>query len=203
MQTRSDRFCLRLPRLFLLPLFFILLLGFSGCREEEFDVLNVESSLSALYFLPEGESASILTLSFELTSDDSVVEVQVSSPDATSRWVVSAKRDEGGRFTVGPLSMGKGNTLAEGVYSMVILNERGKTIDRTVAVRSPDTSVDPFRWGSFDPDTRTLVLKKSATLQVGNDHVDLKEGESHVFAVGEDEFYLSFDRGATIVRVTL
>lgn len=206
MQTRSDHSYLskrvfhNLLRLFLI---FFIVVSVSGCTREEFDVLNVESSLSALYFLPEGASASILTLSFEVTSDDSVLEVQVSTPDKTSRWVVSAKRDEDGRFAVGPLSMGKGNTLTEGVYSMVILNERGKTIDHSFAVRSPNTTVDPSQWGTYDNDARTLVLHRSATLQVGNEHIDLAEGESHVFSPDDNEFYLSFDQGATIVRVTL
>jgi len=206
MQTRSDHSYLSkpvFPRLLNLVLIFFIVFGVSGCKGEEFDVLNVESSLSALYFLPEGASASILTLSFEVTSDDPVLEVQVSTPDKTSRWVVSAKRDEQGRFTVGPLSMGKGNTLTEGIYSMVILNERGKTIDYSFAVRSPSAATDPLQWGAYDSDTRTLVMHRSATLQVGNEHVDLAEGESHVFSSDDNEFYLAFDQGSTIVRVTL
>lgn len=206
MQTRSDHSYLSKlvsHKLFCLFLIFFVVFSVGGCKREEFDVLNVESSLSALYFLPEGASASILTVSFEVTSDDSVLEVQVSTPDKTSRWVVSVKRDKQGRFTVGPLSMGKGNTLTEGIYSMVILNEQGKTIDYSFPVRSPNTTVDPLQWGSFDSDARTLVMNRSATLQVGNDHIDLAEGESYIFAPDDHEFYLAFDQGATIVRVTL
>jgi len=96
MQTRSDHSYLSKlvsHKLFCLFLIFFVVFSVGGCKGEEFDVLNVESSLSALYFLPEGASASILTVSFEVTSDDSVLEVQVSTPDKTSRWVVSVKRD--------------------------------------------------------------------------------------------------------------
>ncbi len=81
------------------------------------------------------------------------------------------------------------------MYSMVILNEQGKD-DRLLASgpltehhrRSP-------QWGSFDSDARTLVMNRSATLQVGNDHIDLAEGESYIFAPDDHEFYLAARSG--------
>src|SRR5690554_4925201 len=123
MQTQFDRsYRNNIRNIALGILFILLILSLSACNQEEFEVLNVDSALSALYFLPEGEHATILTLSFEVTSDDSVVEVQIITPDKNSRWVVSAQKDEAGRFTVGPLSMGKGNALSAGDYSMIVLN---------------------------------------------------------------------------------
>lgn len=184
-------------------LIILLVVALSGCNQEEFDVLNVESALSALYFLPEDEHASILTLHFEVTSDDSVLEVQIATPDKNSRWVVSAKRGEDGRFTVGPLSMGKGNTLVTGMYSMVILNEKGKTIDHSFSVQPPSTSVDPYQWGSYEESERVLTLNRTAVLQVGNEHIDLAADKPFVIDPEYDEFYLSFANGSTIVRVTL
>lgn len=204
MQTQFDHSYRNNIRNIALGLLFILLIvGLSGCNQEEFEVLNVDSALSALYFLPEGEHATILTLSFEVTSDDSIVEVQITTPDKNSRWVVSALKDEEGRFSVGPLSMGKGNALSAGDYSMIVLNSRGKTIDHTFTVRPLSTDIDPQEWGTYDIDGRILTLNRTGSLQVGDNRVELTAGETHRIAEEIDEFYVSFDHGSTIVRVTL
>ncbi len=204
MQTQFDRsYRNNIRNIALGILFILLILSLSACNQEEFEVLNVDSALSALYFLPEGEHATILTLSFEVTSDDSVVEVQIITPDKNSRWVVSAQKDEAGRFTVGPLSMGKGNALSAGDYSMIVLNSRGKTIDHTFTVRPLSTDIDPQEWGNYDVNERLLTLNRSGSLQVGDARLELAQGEAYRIADGIDEFYVSFDHDSTIVRVTL
>lgn len=131
MPTRFDHFTLHRRRgpgpLTLL----ILLLLLISCTRDEAVLLNLKSDTAI-----EGQ-AEVLTLTFSLSTADAVVQTTLEASDKRSSWTLSAKGDKGGRFTIGPLSMGEGVALPEGEYTLRVMLDDGQLLTERFSVRRP------------------------------------------------------------------
>lgn len=92
-------------------------------------VLNLSSSTI------ERDEAELLTLTFSLSKSEEVIQVRVEASDVRYSWTLSATAGRDGRYTVGPLSMGRGVALPEGQYTLVVMLDNGQMISERFSVR--------------------------------------------------------------------
>lgn len=113
-----------------LALLLLTLLAVS-CTRKEAVLLNLKSSTAI------EAQAEVLTLTFSLSSVEEVIQAMVKASDGRSSWTVSSTGDKGGRFTVGPLSMGVGVALPEGEYTLFVMLDDGQRLSERFSVRRP------------------------------------------------------------------
>lgn len=177
LQHKKTRLAIALLLLFLL---------LSACSREELRLLNVSSKVHTLVDLPSKEETMTLSISFTLSSETKMVQVQVSSPSGERRWVMQVDGDEQGFYQLPPLALGKGLALEQGSYSMDVLYKDGRTLTEGVTVSAPRAVVGDAV--SYDEETRLLSVRSPLasieTYDAQGKSLTL-EGESPV-AIGED-----------------
>lgn len=177
LQHKKTRLAIALLLLFLL---------LSACSREELRLLNVSSKVHTLVDLPSKEETMTLSISFTLSSETKMVQVQVSSPSGERRWVMQVDGDEQGFYQLPPLALGKGLALEQGSYTMDVLYKDGRTLTEGVTVSAPRAVVGDAV--SYDEETRLLSVRSPLASIEAYDAQGKSltlEGESPV-AIGED-----------------
>ncbi len=132
----------------------LLLLLLASCSREELVMLNLQAKVEMLVQPVQESKEQLLTLSFALTGEPSQKQVHIVAGNQKSTWVVKVQGDEKGRYTIGPLSMGRDVLLPQGRWDLSILSEDGQTVKESFVV-SYQTPRDLV---AYDKATKTIAL---------------------------------------------
>ncbi|MFA6774077.1 MAG: hypothetical protein WCR99_10315 [Sphaerochaeta sp.] len=132
----------------------LLLLLLASCSREELALVDLQTNVAIHVHPAEGRKEQLLTLVFTLTGQPAEKQVHVVAGNQKSSWVVKAQGDEKGRYTIGPLSMGRDVLLPQGRWDLSILSEDGQTVKESFVV-SYQTPRDLV---AYDKATKTIAL---------------------------------------------
>lgn len=132
----------------------LLLLLLASCSREELVMLNLQAKVEMQVQPVQESKEQLLTLSFTLTGEPSQKQVHIVAGNQKSTWVVKAQGDEKGRYTIGPLSMGRDVLLPQGRWDLSILSEDGQTVKESFVV----SYQTPRELVAYDKATKTIAL---------------------------------------------